>query len=105
MDLQIEGKTAIVTGSTAGIGFAIAQLLAAEGASVVVNGRTEKRVDDALRAIRKERANARLTGVAADLSGAAGCAKLIQAVPSADILVNNVGIFEPKPFEKITDEE
>ena len=77
MDLQMEGKTAIVTGSTAGIGLAIAQLLAAEGASVVVNGRTEKRVDAAVRAIQKEHANARLTGVAADLSGAAGCAKLI----------------------------
>jgi NAD(P)-dependent dehydrogenase (short-subunit alcohol dehydrogenase family) len=105
MDLQIEGKTAIVTGSTAGIGFAVAQLLAAEGASVVVNGRTEKRVDAAIRAIRTEHPRARLTGAAADLSGAAGCAKLIQAAPSADILVNNVGIFEPKPFEKITDED
>jgi NAD(P)-dependent dehydrogenase (short-subunit alcohol dehydrogenase family) len=105
MDLQIEGKTAIVTGSTAGIGLAIAQLLAAEGASVVVNGRTGKRVDAAIRAIHKEHANARLTGVAADLSGSAGCAKLIQAAPSTDILVNNVGIFEPKPFEKITDED
>jgi NAD(P)-dependent dehydrogenase (short-subunit alcohol dehydrogenase family) len=105
MDLQMEGKAAIVTGSTAGIGLAIAQLLAAECASVVVNGRTEKRVDAAIRAIRKEHANARLTGVAADLSGAAGCAKLIEAAPAADILVNNVGIFEPKPFEKITDED
>jgi NAD(P)-dependent dehydrogenase (short-subunit alcohol dehydrogenase family) len=105
MDLQMEGKAAIVTGSTAGIGLAIAQLLAAEGASVVVNGRTEKRVDTAIRAIRKEHANARLTGIAADLSDAAGCAKLIEAAPTADILVNNVGIFEPKPFEKITDED
>jgi len=105
MDLQMEGKAAIVTGSTAGIGLAIAQLLAAEGASVVVNGRTEKRVDAAIRAIRKEHANARLTGIAADLSDAAGCAKLIEGAPTADILVNNVGIFEPKPFEKITDED
>lgn len=105
MDLQMEGKAAIVTGSTAGIGLAIAQLLAAEGASVVVNGRTEKRVDAAIRAIQKEHANARLTGIAADLSDAAGCAKLIEAAPTADILVNNVGIFEPKPFEKITDED
>ncbi len=105
MDLEMEGKAAIVTGSTAGIGLAIAQLLAGEGASVVVNGRTEKRVDAAIRAIRKEHANARLSGVATDLSGAAGCAKLIEAVPTADILVNNVGIFAPKPFEKITDED
>ena len=105
MDLQLKNKRAVVTGSTAGIGFAIAQALAAEGASVVVNGRTEKRVDAAIREIRKSQPNATLTGVAADVSNAAGCAKLTQTMPSADILVNNMGIFEPKPFEKITDED
>ncbi len=105
MDLQIKGKAAVVTGSTAGIGLAIAHSLAAEGAWVVVNGRTEKRVDAAVREILKAHGNAQVRGVAADVSKAAGCAKLVQAVPSADILVNNMGIFEPKPFEKITDED
>lgn len=105
MDLQLKNKRAVVTGSTAGIGFAVAQALAAEGASVVVNGRTEKRVDAAIREIRQSQSHAALTGVAADVSNVAGCAKLTQAMPSADILVNNMGIFEPKPFEKITDED
>jgi NAD(P)-dependent dehydrogenase (short-subunit alcohol dehydrogenase family) len=105
MDLQLKNKRAVVTGSTAGIGFAIAQALAAEGASVVVNGRTEKRADAAIREIRESHPKADLSGVAADVSKAAGCAKLTQAVPSTEILVNNMGIFEPKPFEKITDED
>jgi NAD(P)-dependent dehydrogenase (short-subunit alcohol dehydrogenase family) len=105
MDLQLKNKRAVVTGSTAGIGLAIAQALAAEGALVVVNGRTNQRVDTAIREIRKAHPNADLSGVAADVSTAAGCAQLIQAIPSTDILVNSMGIFEPKPFEKITDEE
>jgi hypothetical protein len=105
MDLQLRGKKALVTGSTAGIGFATAQALAAEGASVVVNGRTEKRVDAAIREIQKIHPAANLSGVAADVSNAAGCAKLVQAVGAVDILVNNMGIFEPKPFEKIPDED
>ena len=105
MDLQLKNKRALVTGSTAGIGFAIAEALAAEGASVVVNGRTEKRVDAAIQEIRKSHPNANLTSAAADVSKVAGCAKLTQAVPSVDILVNNMGTFEPKPFEQITDED
>jgi NAD(P)-dependent dehydrogenase (short-subunit alcohol dehydrogenase family) len=105
MDLQLQSKQAVVTGSTAGIGFAIAEALATEGASVVVNGRTEKRVEAAIGKIRKTHPNAEVSGIAADVSNAAGCAKLAQAVPSTDILVNNMGIFEPKPFEKITDED
>jgi NAD(P)-dependent dehydrogenase (short-subunit alcohol dehydrogenase family) len=105
MDLQLKGKRAIVTGSTAGIGFAIAEALAAEGATVVINGRTDARVEAAIDAIRKSHPGAQLAGVAADVSTAAGCAKLTQAVPQADILVNNMGIFEPKPFEKLTDED
>lgn len=105
MDLHLEGKIAIVTGSTAGIGFAIARSLAAEGASVTVNGRTNERVEAAIAEIRKSHPGAQVWGVAADVSVASGCAKLIQAVPRADILVNNMGIFEPKPFEKITDED
>jgi NAD(P)-dependent dehydrogenase (short-subunit alcohol dehydrogenase family) len=105
MDLQLKGKKALVTGSTAGIGFATARGLAAEGASVIVNGRTEKRVDSAVSQIRKAHPGADVSGVAADVSNAAGCAKLIQAVPAVDVLINNMGIFEPKPFEKIPDED
>jgi NAD(P)-dependent dehydrogenase (short-subunit alcohol dehydrogenase family) len=103
MNLDISGKRAVVSGSTAGIGFATAQLLAAEGAQVFVNGRTESRVADAVEAIRKALPKAQVRGVAADLGSADGCAKLVAAVPEADILVNNVGIFEPKSFEEIGD--
>jgi NAD(P)-dependent dehydrogenase (short-subunit alcohol dehydrogenase family) len=105
MDLQLKGKKALVTGSTAGIGFAIARGLAAEGPSVIVNGRTEKRVDAALSEIRKAHPGADVSGVAADVSNAAGCAQLIQAIATVDVLINNMGIFEPKPFEKIPDED
>src|SRR5579872_4889018 len=105
MDLQLEGKKALVTGSTAGIGFATARALAAEGASVVVNGRGQARVDATIREIRKLRLGANVSGIAADVSNAAGCAKLIQALPTVDVLVNNMGIFEPIPFEKIPDED
>jgi NAD(P)-dependent dehydrogenase (short-subunit alcohol dehydrogenase family) len=105
MDLRINGKKALVTGSTAGIGFATARALAAEGASVVVNGRTQQRVDTSISEIRKLHPKAEVTGIAADVSNAAGCAKLVQALPSADILVNNMGVFEPKPFEKLDDED
>jgi NAD(P)-dependent dehydrogenase (short-subunit alcohol dehydrogenase family) len=105
MNLQLDGRTALVTGSTAGIGFATARLLTTESASVVINGRSQERVDAAVREIRKLHPGANVSGVATDLSNAAGCAKLIQAVAEVDILVNNLGIFEPKPFEKITDED
>jgi NAD(P)-dependent dehydrogenase (short-subunit alcohol dehydrogenase family) len=105
MDLQLQGRTALVTGSTAGIGFATARLLAAESATVIVNGRTQQRLDAALAEILESHAGANVCGVAADVSNAAGCAKLTQAVPAVDILVNNMGIFEAKPFEKIPDED
>jgi NAD(P)-dependent dehydrogenase (short-subunit alcohol dehydrogenase family) len=105
MDLRISGKKALVTGSTAGIGFATARALAAESASVVVNGRTQERVDAAISEIRKMHPRADVTGVAADVSTAAGCAKLVQALARADILVNNMGIFEPKKFEEISDDD
>jgi NAD(P)-dependent dehydrogenase (short-subunit alcohol dehydrogenase family) len=105
MDLQLEGKKVLTTGSTAGIGFAAARAFAAEGASVIVNGRTQERVDTAIHKIRESQPNADLSGVAADVSNAAGCAKMIQAVPDVDVLVNNMGIFEPKPFEKIPDDD
>jgi len=103
MDLQLKGKKALVTGSTAGIGFAIAKELVAEGATVVVNGRTPARVEGAIREIRKLHPSAQLSGIAADVGNADGCAKLIAAVGDADVLINNAGIFEVKPFEEIPD--
>jgi NAD(P)-dependent dehydrogenase (short-subunit alcohol dehydrogenase family) len=105
MNIDLSKRSAIVTGSTAGIGLAIAQGLAAAGASVVITGRTQARVDTAIAEIKKHVPNAKLSGVAADLGTAEGAAALIKAVPSTDILVNNLGIFEPKGFFDITDEE
>ena len=102
MDLGLTGKRALVTGSTAGIGFATAEALAREGAHVIVNGRTHRPVDEALENLRSAR-GVRAEGIAADVSGAAGCERVIAAFPELDILVNNMGIFEPKPFEEITD--
>jgi NAD(P)-dependent dehydrogenase (short-subunit alcohol dehydrogenase family) len=100
MDLKLAGKKALVTGSTAGIGLAIARALAAEGALVVVNGRTQRRVDEALRQLPSS-----ARGVAADLDGKEGVGRLAELVAEVDVLVNNVGIFEAKPFEQIADEE
>jgi NAD(P)-dependent dehydrogenase (short-subunit alcohol dehydrogenase family) len=105
MDLQLKGKRALVTGSTAGIGFAAARLLAAEGARVVVNGRQQDRVDSAARSIRETISGAQADGIAADLGTAHGCSELIAQVPDVDVLVNNVGIFEPKAFEDISDQD
>jgi NAD(P)-dependent dehydrogenase (short-subunit alcohol dehydrogenase family) len=103
MDLGLQGKIAVVTGSTAGIGFAIANTLAAEGARVIVNGRTQARVDSALEKIRREISKTDVVGIAADLSNADGARSLTKQVPEADILINNLGIFEPKPFAEISD--
>ena len=103
MDLQLTNKKALVTGSTAGIGFAIAALLAEEGAVVVVNGRSPRRVEQAVQRLRAERKNAQVTGVAADLGTKEGVDLLLRDVAAVDILVNNLGIFEPKPFAEITD--
>jgi NAD(P)-dependent dehydrogenase (short-subunit alcohol dehydrogenase family) len=103
MDFGLKGKKAVVSGSTAGIGLAIATALAAEGASVVVNGRTDARVNAALEKIRRLHKTADLKGIAADLGAAAGIESFVQQVPHADILINNLGIFEPKPFAEIPD--
>jgi NAD(P)-dependent dehydrogenase (short-subunit alcohol dehydrogenase family) len=105
VNLQLEGKKALITGSTAGIGFAIARALAGEGASVVITGRTHNRVDSALKKIEQEIRNAKVSGITGDLATALGSAKCIKAIPSVDILINNLGIYEPKPFEKITDND
>jgi NAD(P)-dependent dehydrogenase (short-subunit alcohol dehydrogenase family) len=103
MDLAIKGKRALISGSTAGIGLAAAAALAAEGAHVIVNGRTQPRVADAIAQLRASVPDAQVSGIAADLSDAAGCQRVIDAHPELDILVNNVGIFEAKPFGEISD--
>jgi NAD(P)-dependent dehydrogenase (short-subunit alcohol dehydrogenase family) len=105
MIIKLDGKTAIVTGSTAGIGHAIAQGLAEAGASVIVNGRTEQRVRQAIEQIKARLPKADVKGMAADLGTAEGAKALIERVPDADILINNLGIFEPKPFFDIPDED
>jgi NAD(P)-dependent dehydrogenase (short-subunit alcohol dehydrogenase family) len=105
MKIDLSGKTALVTGSTAGIGHAIARGLAAVGADVVINGRSKAKVDAAVVSIVRAVANAKVRGIAADVSTAAGCGELIAALPQTDILINNAGIFEPKPFADIPDED
>ncbi|CAN7395244.1 SDR family NAD(P)-dependent oxidoreductase [Bradyrhizobium sp. LjRoot220] len=105
MNIDLSGKTALVTGSTAGIGHAIARGLAASGATVVINGRAQGKVDGAVAAITKSVPGAKVSGVAADVSTAAGCDALLEALPSVDILINNAGIFEPKGFFDIPDED
>ncbi|MDR3367960.1 SDR family oxidoreductase [Rhodoferax sp.] len=105
MDLQLTGKRALVTGSTSGIGWATARELAAEGAHVIVNGRDPVRLADAVERIQAEVPDATIDGVQADLSSAAGCQRLLEAAGDVDILVNNLGIFEPKAFELISDED
>ena len=105
MDLQLGSKLALVTGSTAGIGLAIAKALAAEGARVIVNGRTDARVATAIDAIKADVPSAVLEPLAADLGTAEGAELTIRCFPDVDILVNNVGIFEPRPFEEIRDDE
>jgi hypothetical protein len=103
MNLELEGKRALVTGSSAGIGYAIAERLALEGASVIVNGRTQQRVDQALARLARSGGRGPAMGLAADLGTAEGVRHAVQQFPDVDILVNNLGIFEPKPFEEIPD--
>lgn len=103
MKIDLTDKTALVTGSTAGIGLAIAKSLAQAGAKVVINGRKQETVDKGIAAVHEACNAAAVTGVAADVATAAGCDALVKAVPSVDILINNAGIFEPKPFFDIPD--
>lgn len=105
MDLGLKGKRVLVSGSTAGIGLATVCMLAAEGADVVLNGRTKERVEMALAKVREKVPGACINGVAADLGSAEGCASLIDQVPEVDVLVNNLGFFNMKKFEQIRDEE
>lgn len=103
MDRGLKDKTAVVSGSTAGIGLAVATALASEGASVVVNGRTEARVAAAVRQIQEKVKDAQVRGVAADLGMASGVETFLKHAPEAEVLVNNPGIFEVKPFLEIPD--
>jgi NAD(P)-dependent dehydrogenase (short-subunit alcohol dehydrogenase family) len=100
VNIDLTGKTALVTGSTQGIGLAIAEGLANSGARVVVNGRTAERVEEAVATVRGD-----VIGVAADVSTAAGAAELVRQLPDVDILVNNLGIFGATPAREITDEQ
>src|SRR5271167_2494615 len=105
MNLQLENKLALVTGSTAGIGFAIAKALATEGAHVIINGRTEARVAEAITSIRADLPSARLEALAFDLSKADAATETIKRFSDVDVLVNNLGVYQPRLFEQITDAE
>ena len=103
MKIDLSGTTALVTGATGGIGYAIARGLAAAGANVIINGRSQDRIDRAIASIGKAAPAAKVRGVAADVAAGEGCAELVEAVPDVDILINNAGIFEPKDFFDIPD--
>jgi NAD(P)-dependent dehydrogenase (short-subunit alcohol dehydrogenase family) len=105
MNLELIGKTALISGSTKGIGFAIASQLATEGTRVIVNGRSDKAVNSALEQIRTALPDAQIEGFAGDLATTTATENLLRLFPTVDILVNNLGIFEPKPFEDIPDED
>src|SRR5712672_1980477 len=105
MNLRLTDKTALVSGSTKGIGFAIATGLAREGARVIVNGRSEKAVAEAKQEIVQTQPDAKIESFAGDLSTTAATETLLQQFPAVDILVNNLGIYEPRPFDAISDED
>src|ERR1700677_454974 len=105
MRIDLTGNKAVVSGSTGGIGLAIAKGLSRAGASVVVNGRTQARVDAAIAEIKAELATAVVSGVAADLTTAAGAEALVTTAPDADVLVNNLGMIDLKPFQELTDDD
>lgn len=105
MDFQLANKTALVSGSTAGIGLAIATTLAHEGAMVIINGRSQERVSDAIDQIKQSEPNAKLQGLVADLGTQAGAEELFQQVPEVNILVNNLGIYGSQTFKDISDDQ
>ncbi|WP_245235089.1 SDR family NAD(P)-dependent oxidoreductase [Pedobacter borealis] len=105
MDLQLKHKTAFISGSTAGIGLAIAESLLKEGVKVIINGRSQSSVDDAVRSLQGIAGNEFISGIAADFSKADEVNDLIDKLPEIDILINNAGIFEPKAFEEISDDD
>ena len=105
MDLKMKNKCALVTGSAKGIGLAIASALAGEGATVIVTGRSKASVVIAQEEIRKQYPAAALEEFSGDLTDVAEVTKLVERFPELDILVNNLGIYEPKPFEEIPDED
>jgi len=105
MDLKLQEKSALVSGSTKGIGLAVAAALAGERARVILNGRTDAAIAEATAEIRRSAPSAKLDGFAGDLSTAAAATALVRRFPAVDILVNNLGIFERKPFEQIADED
>lgn len=105
MDFNLTGKKAIISGSTKGIGYAIAKGLAETGASVIINGRSQESIKDSINRLKREVPNADLTGVASDLTNPSEVKQFINQVPHADILINNLGMYEPKSFFEITDEE
>lgn len=105
MDLKIANKIALITGSTQGIGFATAKKLCQEGVNVILNGRTKEKVDLAVKKLKDEFPHLNIIGIEADLKDNEGCNKLINNIPHIDILINNLGIFEPKEFEDISEKE
>lgn len=105
MDLNLKNKTAFISGSTAGIGYAIAESFLKEGVKVVINGRSQDTIDEAIAQLKKDTGNDSVTGIAADFSKADEVQYLIESLPDIDILVNNAGIFEPKAFEDINDKD
>jgi NAD(P)-dependent dehydrogenase (short-subunit alcohol dehydrogenase family) len=105
MDLNLKGKTAFISGSTQGIGFAVARQLLEEGARVIINGRNQQRINEALEKLSSAVPHANVSGLAADFSSAEEVNALISQLPDIDILINNAGIFEPKPFTEISDDD
>ena len=105
MDFQLQGKKALITGSTAGIGFATAALLLQEGAEVVINGRSQERVDKAVEELKAKVPGSKVEGIAADFGKVDEVNALLKQLPEVDILINNVSIFGPKPFTEIPDED
>ncbi|GAA0890361.1 SDR family oxidoreductase [Fulvivirga kasyanovii] len=105
MDLQLKSKTAFISGSTQGIGSAIARQLLAEGARVIINGRTQEKVDEAVANLKRDNSSAKVSGIATDFANTDEINKLLSALPEIDILINNVGIFDLKDFSELTDEE